>query len=271
MNCDFQIDGEQQRLDIRGEISESSNEILFRKHQDTLAHTPWSDMGYTIIDLFSAEEFRKLKNSVRAALSSIILELSDGVDREFDLQKYHRFVNDDLHQQVISRTRSLSYRSLEIDVGGICKKVSAALCKKVTARNDDSRGNVLILRISRPNSLDVNPPHRDGYQDVWKRTINLWVPISGCEKKSSLPVIPGSHLWPESDLIRTKSSSAYIGANRYQVPAILQSRVGLNFIRPNPSYGCALLFTPFLVHGSAINQLDDTTRISLELRLPFAD
>ena len=271
MNCDLRIDGEPFSLEIHGEISKSSDEVLFQKHRDTLAGTPWRDAGYTIIDLFGDSEFEKLKDSVRAELSSIIRKLTDCDDRELDLQEYHRRVDDDSHQKVISETRSLSYLSLEIDVDNVCEKVSAALGKSVTSHNDDSRGNVLILRISRPNALDINPPHRDGYQDVWKRTINLWVPISGCEKKSSLPVIPGSHLWPESDLVRTKASSAYIGANRYQVPAILASSAGLHFVRPNPSYGCALMFTPYLVHGSAFNQLEDTTRISLELRLPFAD
>ena len=38
-------------------------------------------------------------------------------------------------------------------------------------------------------------------------------------------------------------------------------------IRPNPKLGEALIFTPFLIHGAAVNN-SDLTRISLELRFP---
>ena len=38
-------------------------------------------------------------------------------------------------------------------------------------------------------------------------------------------------------------------------------------IRPNPNIGQVLAFTPFLIHGCAINWNDNITRFSLELRL----
>ena len=38
----------------------------------------------------------------------------------------------------------------------------------------------------------------------------------------------------------------------------------LEMIRPNPQLGEIIIFTPFLVHGSAINAQTDKTRFSLE-------
>lgn len=95
------------------------------------------------------------------------------------------------------------------------------------------------------------------------------MPIEDCNKKSSLPVVPESHLLPENEILRTESKGAKINGNVYYVPCILETKDGpIQMIRPNPKEGEALLFTPFLIHGAAINQNEDDTRISLELRFP---
>ncbi|RKE98110.1 hypothetical protein [Ichthyenterobacterium magnum] len=39
-------------------------------------------------------------------------------------------------------------------------------------------------------------------------------------------------------------------------------------VRPNPKKGEASIFTPFLIHGAAVNKNKDITRVSLELRSP---
>ena len=44
----------------------------------------------------------------------------------------------------------------------------------------------------------------------------------------------------------------------------------MKMVRPNPKPGEALIFSPFLIHGAAINGNKDLTRISLELRFPKA-
>ena len=65
------------------------------------------------------------------------------------------------------------------------------LNKNLTFRNPKLRKEIIILRLNRPKSLDINPPHRDGYLKIWRNVINLWIPISGCGSLSSLPLIPG--------------------------------------------------------------------------------
>ena len=81
-------------------------------------------------------------------------------------------------------------------------------------------------------------------------------------------MLPGSHLLPENEILRTESKGAKINGNTYYVPCILKTGAGdLKMIRPNPSEGEALLFSPFLIHGAAVNR-SEHTRVSMELRLP---
>ena len=124
----------------------------------------------------------------------------------------------------------------------------------------------LQIRINRPKSLDINPPHKDGYLSYWRDIINIWVPIESCNNDTSLPIIPGSHLWRENEIYRTSNKGSTINGNKYMVPCILKLRdKELKMIRPNPKQGDAIFFTPFLIHGAAFNK-SNHTRIAMELR-----
>jgi ectoine hydroxylase-related dioxygenase (phytanoyl-CoA dioxygenase family) len=50
------------------------------------------------------------------------------------------------------------------------------------------------------------------------------------------------------------------------VPGVLGSAEPLDIIRPNPEPSEVLLFSPYLLHGGAVNLNEDETRISLEMR-----
>ena len=124
------------------------------------------------------------------------------------------------------------------------------------------------LRINRPMTYDINPPHRDGYIKVFEDVLNIWLPIAGCNDKTSLPVIPRSHFLPENQIFKTNIGGARINNNIYNVPCILKTSEGeLKMIRPNPKETEALVFTPYLIHGAAFND-SNKTRIALELRFP---
>ena len=126
---------------------------------------------------------------------------------------------------------------------------------------------VVILRINRPQSFDFNPLRRDGYLEVWENTINIWISIVVYNLKSSLPIIPGSHLINEKNIMKTNIRSAKLNKKVYNVPAIAKIEGGIKLIRPNPPNENALIFSPFLIHGSAHNNNKSKTRISLEIRL----
>jgi ectoine hydroxylase-related dioxygenase (phytanoyl-CoA dioxygenase family) len=123
------------------------------------------------------------------------------------------------------------------------------------------------LRINRPDSTDYNPPHRDGSLPIWANALNVWIPVAGVDELTSLPIAPGSHRVAEEACWQTEAGGVAIRGRQYRVPAIARLRRGpLDMIRTTVAFGQALLFTPFLIHGLAVNQ-SNRTRMALELRL----
>lgn len=186
-----------------------------------------------------------------------------------DLESYHRHVDDARHGEIISRSRELKMRELCMDGNALCEELNGRFGIKLNPNIPDlgpDLGNV-IVRINRPNSTDFNPPHRDGALSIWRNTVNLWIPIAGCDAQTSLPVAAGSHLWRECDCLQTVAGGASINGNSYKVPALIEYRgADVNMHRPAVRFGEALLFTPYLLHGAAVNQ-SSHSRVSLELRL----
>ena len=123
----------------------------------------------------------------------------------------------------------------------------------------------MSLRIVRPQQHDNNPFHKDIYIKELKHAVNIYLPLWGSDENSSLPLIPGSHLWSESDFKRSACGSL-INGQRFSVPAITSSKHPLKATRPNPKSDQIMLFSPYLIHGGAHNRNPDQTRISLELR-----
>jgi len=131
--------------------------------------------------------------------------------------------------------------------------------------NDD-----IWIRICRPSSHsknDFNPCHRDIYLDFYRNIVNIYLPIVGSNEQSALAIQPGSHLWNERDIVVTRGGAYFPDSNKkYSVDAILQSRIPLNMIRPNPSTDECMIFSPYLIHGCSSNENADITRMSVEIR-----
>jgi ectoine hydroxylase-related dioxygenase (phytanoyl-CoA dioxygenase family) len=267
MECQVKIDGKPFNFQIEGDFFWGKNEVLYDADDNVIAATGWQEEGFNILTLLSAAEHKRLVDAMRNIIKHIFNDLSVVYDEEFNLENYHKYVDENLHQEVIQKTRFLTYKDLDLNMENIAERVSGAINCKLGCENPLLDKEVVILRISRPNSLDINPPHRDGYLDIWRHTLNLWLPVVGCNGGSSLPIIPRSHKWNEKDVFRTNNKGASIGGLKYHVPGIAKTTFGLNMLRPNPKIGEVLIFTPFLIHGCAVNLNEDTTRFSLELRL----
>lgn len=266
MKCNLKIDSEPFSFQVGGKFATGDDTVLYIKHQ-ILDACDWETDGFSIIDIFNESQFEEFQNQSLSIINDILRNI--GVSNRLNnLEDYHQLVDsDELHQSVISKSRFLKSSDFSIDLNSVSEKVSNAIGKKVGIYNPKLEEEIIILRVSRPQSLDINPLHRDGYLDIWEDTINVWIPLAGCNKLSSLPVIPGSHFWNEKDVLRTEAKGAKINGLLYHVPGIIDGPGGLNTIRPNPNTGKALIFTPFLAHGAAVNQNKNTTRMSLELRL----
>ena len=112
-----------------------------------------------------------------------------------------------------------------------------------------------------------NSCHRDVYLDFYRNTVNIYLFIIISNEKSSLFVEESSHLWNENITSIIKGGAYFKNtAKKYSVDAIMQSKIELNIIRPNPSINEILVFSPYLIHGWSDNKNEDMTRMSLEIR-----
>jgi ectoine hydroxylase-related dioxygenase (phytanoyl-CoA dioxygenase family) len=269
--CELFLDGESYQFEVEGHFFWGENELLFKAEDNVISKMPWKGEGYAVVDAFSEAEFERLEASITKNITDAISEsLPDFEPKDFKLEHYHKIVTSkELHNKVIDRTRNLENKDFDFDIDALAKRFGKILGYELTSWVEELQKSHIQIRLSRPNSLDINPPHRDGYLSYWENIINVWIPIVGCDKNSSLPVYPKSHLIPEHHILRTASKGAKINGNTYYVPCVLETKEGkIKMIRPNPSQGKALIFSPFLIHGAAVNKNEDITRIALELRFP---
>ncbi|REG90187.1 phytanoyl-CoA dioxygenase family protein [Winogradskyella sediminis] len=269
--CKIFIDNQSFEFEVEGDFFWGKSVLLYPQKDNVLSKVSWENEGFNTVKAFENQDFLKLQESVKNIIIDALKTNNVTVDdKTFDLKDYHKLVTTDaLHNQVISITRNLETSDFDFDIDLLTKRFGDILGYKLTSYVEELKKSHIQIRISRPKSLDINPPHRDGYLSYWENIINVWLPIAGCNEKSSLPVVAKSHLIPENEVLRTESKGAKINGNIYYVPCILETKSGtIKMTRPNPKEGEALLFSPFLIHGAAVNENEDITRVSLELRFP---
>jgi len=269
--CNLYIDSEPYSFEVDGDFFWGEETLLFKPEGNVISKMDWKDQGFKVVKAFFEEEFITLKQSITKQIVKAIKANNIPInEEEFTLGQYHTVVNtDELHYKVIDITRNLENKDFDFNIDTLTERFGEVLGYKLTSWVEELQKSHIQIRISRPNSLDINPPHRDGYLSYWEDIINVWIPIEGCNENTSLPVCSGSHLLPENKILRTESKGAKINGNVYYVPCILETNNGsIKMERPNPKEGEALLFTPYLIHGAAVNKTKNITRVSLELRFP---
>ena len=252
--------------------SGSENITLSNKENDITFNLPWYKDGFTNEDFLTKDEFNNLIQGISEKVKQIIeKELQINTDG-FSLEKYHHYVpSDDAHYKVVSKTRELYPQDFNFPIEKMIPKFEKMVGFNLTDRME-ATGEVqhIIIRINRPNSNDYNPPHKDMYEEydigIDKcNFLNFWVPIAGVTDKSSLPLAHRSHLIPENQVIRTQDKSV-VGKNTYRV-RFVKDWGDNSLTRSDVKYGQVLLFSPHLIHGLAINEEEDMTRLALEFRL----
>lgn len=264
----YNLDNEPCQIDVDGSVSWISGEdkCLSNQKSDPTYELSWYSEGVKCVDLFSDEEFQKIQNGIKKIIEN-------KTNKQFEkLENYHLEVNHQLHQEVVSYTRNLKPTQFNFETEVIYKKLSEIVGFKLS--DYCAPLNVfhsIIIRINRPNSLDYNPPHKDGYEildyhGLEPNFINVWIPICGVSHKSSLPFAIGSHLIPENKIIRSEKG-AIVSGKQYHVRCIKEWNLSNKLQRIPIQNKQAFLFSPFLIHGLALNQQEDQTRIALEFRL----
>lgn len=252
---------------IEGTAAPGSAEVLLASDTDLTAGTPWAGAGYVVAPLLTPADNAVLRQGlaelVRAALRAEGLDVA----ADWPVTAYHRLVSDDAdrHLGVVNRTKSYPLAALPLPVAQLEARVSALCGRAVSVFNPATGLRQFHLRLVRPGRSDNNPLHRDAWLDRLRNGVNIYFPVAGSTADSSLALAPGSHWWPENRVTRTEDGAVYNGA-RYSVPAVVDAPDTLQLLRPNPGPDEVLLFSPYLLHGGAVNLNEDDTRISLEMR-----
>lgn len=194
----------------------------------------------------------------------------------FKLDQYHTFVDNEQHNKIVNSFRGgatglngiplkelgISSHDMDDFINTTVKSKSRLSCN---IERNGMKLDVFWIRIVRPNTVDNNPPHKDTHIERIQKNINIYLPLAGSNEKSSLPLVPGSHMEKESEYI-ISSSPCFIKDKQFTVPAIVHRDKGLKMITPNPDRGEVMMFTPHLIHGGGANDNDNVTRVSLEMR-----
>lgn len=254
-------------------FSKGVDEILSNSDTDITFHQPWYEEGYTSVKFLNDEEYKKLYEGLNESIAQIISRELNADINEFALSRYHHFVtNDEDHFKVVSKTRDLFAEDFNFSIKQLIPRFENILGFGLTDINP-ATGKLMhiIVRINRPKSNDFNPPPKDIYEGVDNQNyipqfVNLWIPIAGVTNKSVLPIAPKSHMIPESEILRTRQGGV-VNGNTYRVRMIKEWAGQNTLIRPKVNYGEVLMFSSHLIHGLAVNDEVDITRVALEFRL----
>lgn len=271
----FFVDGEKRDFSISDSQSFSlgKDEVLSQKGTDIVYDQPWYSEGYTESDFLSDDEYESLKDGLTESVKRILHEETTLNTDGFKLENYHQYVkNNNDHLKVVSRTRDLFSDDFNFPVLKLLPRLESILNFKLSDIDPKTKEKMhIIVRINRPQSNDFNPPHKDVYHGVdidnyIPLFVNFWIPVCGCSNKSNLPVVPKSHLLNENKVLRTIGGSEVEG-NKYRV-CVIKSWDGKNeLVRSKVKYGQVLIFSSHLIHGLALNNETDMTRVALEFRL----
>ena len=274
MNLEYKIDGNVVGFEITdGQTYKlGDSKVLSNEQSDITYNQSWYPNGYTTSNFLSNSEFNFLKSEITKTIAEIISnEL--GIDTNgFTLERYHKYITtNQAHFKIVSKTRDLYPWDFGFDIKELIPKFSDILKFKISDIDPHTNNRVhIILRINRPNSYDYNPPHKDMYEaydrdGYFPQFVNFWVPIAGVTKKTSLPIVPKSHLISEDSVLRT-TEGGIVNNNKYRV-RFVKDWGDNSLVRTNVDYSEVLIFSSHLIHGLAINEELDTTRVALEFRL----
>jgi len=250
-----------------GSKTSGGERILLHEAIDLTNGKPWGKKGYVVHQLFRETSFEKFEGETKQLLLSLWGKSGLSIPNDIQLDHYHTIAfNKTLHLSAVDKTKLLSVSDFPIPISEIENRISEICETSLVAKNPFDKQSVFHFRVVRPNSNDNNPLHRDVWLEDYANCINLYIPVAGSNELSSLTIIPGSHHWPESKIERTQGG-AIIEGTKFNVPAVTRISEEYEIVRPNPQRNGVLVFSPYLIHGGAVNLNHNQTRISIELRL----
>lgn len=236
-------------------------------HDDLTATTDWAEVGYRVAPFLDEALYGQFERGVAQLFDEFLRQAGVTINSPSDLAQYHRYTHrdDPLHLAVVDQAKWQPIDLFPIPVAAVERRISELCRVPVRAVNPHNGERAFHFRIVRPQKNDNNPFHRDVWLAEYHDAINIYVPLAGSNERSSLTLVPGSHRWSEATVERTRGG-ALVNGVQYNVPAVTASQLPLQPVRPNPKRNQVLIFSPYLLHGGAVNLNPDSTRISLEMR-----
>lgn len=243
--------------------------ILSAEDGDLLSNEAFYPAGYSIINIFDPVNFNAAKKQFTQVILNELKKNNVPAGDDFSLEKYHLYVTDDhIHRKIAKWSMPLNV--LEEPSAKVVESVNAYLNKSLKIKpisENSAKEEVLFgFRLIRPKSNDAAPFHKDAWLDMWRRVVNVWIPLAGCNQQSTLGLIPGSHLWYEDEITRTDGGGT-VNNKTYKVPVAVSTKRAFTKVYPEVKEGDAILFSPYLLHGGGENNNYDITRVSIEYRL----
>jgi hypothetical protein len=252
---------------VKGKKLAGNERVLLHQAIDLTAGRPWGEQGFVVDRLFDEKVFAGFYLETERLLRSLWKESGLPLSDPFHLDQYHLQANNQkAHLAAVEKTKLISVSDFPIPIAHVENRIAEICGTPLVAKNPFDNQSVFHFRVVRPNSNDNNPLHRDVWLKDYADCINLYIPIAGSNELSSLTIIPRSHHWPENKIERT-AAGALLDGVRYNVPAVSGIKVPYEVVRPNPQQNEVLVFSPYLIHGGAVNLHPDQTRVSIELRL----
>jgi hypothetical protein len=265
---EYWIDDRKVSFQLDGTTEAGPNSVLLEADDNVIRDSGWDDVGYCVAPFLAERDRVQMCAGFTRLIRDELALTGIKTDDTFHLAGYHRLVNDEQHALIVKRTRiGFEREQFPIYLRLIEERVSEICRAPLTIDGAHYSGRPFFLRIVRPQKQqDNNPPHRDVWLDHLRDGVNIYAPVAGSNELSSLPVLGGSHKWSESEIERSVSGARIQGLN-YTVPTVTRARQPIMLTRPNPKPHEVLVFSPYLIHGGAVNLNADMTRVSLEMRL----
>ncbi len=216
-----------------------------------------------------------VKNKFRTYLYSKLQENGVEPGQHFLLENYHEIFKENPagHHKFISKIK----RIIPIDVIGPSEPM-VTLMLDIATETFGRRARVyddkIEFRVVRPGFDDNNKLHRDHWFPYFYPLINIYLPLASSYCDSAMKVVPGSHSWPDEDVVPEFEYGGGKSLNStgiaYSVPGISKTSREIIPHRPDILPGDFMLFSPLSVHGGGDNS-STGTRFSFEIRIELAN
>ncbi len=263
---EYRINNQKITYEPKGEFFWGEERVLLDTAID-LTNKTFGEGGFALAPLFEPAIFIPFKKNTEALLRSLWREAGLTAANDFPLTQYHSIASTkEAHLKAVDKTKLLTTERFPVDIRLLEDRISEICQENLEVKNPYEQQRVFHFRVIRPLTGDHNPLHRDVWLEDYSNCINLYIPIAGSNELSSLILLPGSHHWAESRIERTRGGAEINGA-KYNVPAVTKIKGDYSALRPNPQENEVLVFSPYLIHGGAVNLHKNETRISIEIRL----